>query len=271
MNALSESTLFAAAALVGARVLGIFLAAPFFRGRGMPWRLKIGVLGLLSICLLSSPVVAKSLFDSAPELLPRLTRVVDGWLLLATETLVGMILGWSTLVVLAIVRAAANIISQQAGFSAAAIADPQGAGTDTTLRFFFDGLTVFLFLALDLHHSLIRALVDSYASVPPGSLSLSTLPALLEPLLLNVGQGLIAGAFVLAFPVCLALGIVSLGQGILGRILPEAEVFTLGLPVRVFVAIVVIVVGLPAMSGYVRLLLEGAIADGAVVLRGMGG
>ncbi len=271
MSVVNESTFFAAAVVVGARVFGIFLAAPFFRGRGIPWRLKLGVLGLLSVCLLSSPAVTTPLLEDAPALLSRLSRVVDGWLLLVSEMLVGVILGWSILVVLAIVRAAAGLISQQAGFSAAAIADPQGSTTDRTLQLFFDALTVFLFLALELHHGLIRALIDSYTFVPAGSFSPATLPALLRSLVLEVGADLMAGAFVLAFPVCLALGVVSLAQGLLGRVLPEAELFTLGLPVRAFVSIVGIVVGLPAMSGYVRLLLEGAIADGVTVLRGIGG
>jgi flagellar biosynthetic protein FliR len=258
----SASTLTAVALLAGARAAGLFLAAPFFSSRVIPWRFKLGLAGVLALALVLSPGVQSALFARADELLPRLARPVDGWLLIASEVFLGAVLGWTGLLVLGAVVAAAHLIAQQAGFSAAAIADPHGEASEAALAVFFEALAVVLFLALGLHHSLIRAVVASYSVAPPGTLSASTISAVFADLALAAGRDLVMSAFVLALPLGVALGLVSLVQGILGRILPEAELFTLGLPIRAAVALAVLAVGLPAAAEHLRLLLEGAVADG---------
>ena len=152
----SQSAIFAAAALVGARIAGLFLVAPFFRSSLFPWRLKLGVIGLLTVTALSSPAVSTSLFERASELQLRLAPSLGAWLLLAGEAIIGIVIAWSAFLVLGAVRGAASLISQQAGLSAAAIADPQGAAEESALPFFHAALTVFIFISLDLHLSMIR-------------------------------------------------------------------------------------------------------------------
>jgi len=257
-------------ALVAARVLGLVAAAPLFSSRLLPWRLKLGVVVVLALAVASSPAVNGGIVERSGELALRVADPMGAVILFGTELLAGIGIAAGAFIVLAAAHAAAQMITQQSGLCAAAIADPQGEGEETPLPFFQTSLTVLLFLAADLHHVLIRALATSYEAVPIGGVDAGALPTAFAEIALGVGPLLFASALTLALPVFLALGLVSLAQGLLGRVLPEAELFTLGLPLRAFVAIAVVVIAMPAMSDYLRILLEGATADGVAVLHGLG-
>jgi flagellar biosynthetic protein FliR len=170
-----------------------------------------------------------------------------------------MALGWSVLLVLACVKGAADLIAQQTGLSANLIVDPQAPGGGSPVSFLYHGLAVYLLLALNLHHSLIRSVLKSFTWVPPGSLSGEAVPVVLGRLALEIGGDLFFAALVLALPLLLAMALVSMAQGVLGRALPQAELFTLGLPVRLLVGLAVLYASLPVSLRYVGGMLRSAV------------
>ena len=129
LEQLSLKALPPAALLVGCRLLGLFIAAPFFRSRMLPWRLKIAVVAVLSLGVLVSPTLQESMAGLPAGVIENLGNPAHGWLIIAGEVLVGIALGWSVLFVLACVQGAAGLIAQQTGLSANLIVDPQSPGT----------------------------------------------------------------------------------------------------------------------------------------------
>ena len=182
-----------------------------------------------------------------------------GWLLIGGELLIGAVLGWSVLVVLACVQGAADLIAQQTGFTANLIADPQSQGGGSSLGIFYHGLAIYLLLSLNLHHSLVRSVLNSFTWVPPGSLSGEAVPMVLGRLAMEIGGDLFFAAMVLALPLLLAMALVTMAQGALGRALPQAELFTLGLPVRLLVGLAVLYASLPVSLRYVGGMLRSAV------------
>ena len=251
-----------AAILVGSRLVGLFIPAPFFRSGMLPWRLKIAVVAVLSLGVVVSPVLRETLAGVEEGVLESLRDPSRCWLILAGELLVGVALGWSVLVVLACAQGAADLISQQAGLTARLIADPQSGGGGSPLGIFYHGLAVYLLLALNLHHSLIRSVLESFSWVPPGSLTAASVPIVLGRLGLEVGGELFLAALVLALPILLSLALVTLAQAALGRALPQAELFTLGLPVRLLVGMAALYASLPVSVRYVGGMLRSAVRDG---------
>lgn len=260
-----------ATVLVACRLLGLFIPAPFFRSRMLPWRLKFAVVAVLSLGVVFSPALRQSLAGVEQSVLQGLSDPSQAWVLLGGELLVGMALGWSVLVVLACVQGAAGLISQQAGLTARLIADPQSGGGSSPLGIFYHGLAVYLLLALNLHHSLIRSVLDSFSWVPPGSLSAASVPVVLGRLGLEIGMELFLAAMVLALPVLLALALVTLAQAALGRAMPQAELFTLGLPVRLLVGLSALYASLPVSVRYVGGALRSAISGGESFLSSWSG
>ena len=260
-----------AAVLVGCRLLGLFISAPFFRSRLLPWRLKIAVVAVLSMGVLLSPVPQESLMGLEEGVLEDLRDPARGWLLIGGELLIGAVLGWSVLVVLACVQGAADLIAQQTGFTANLIADPQSQGGGSSLGIFYHGLAIYLLLSLNLHHSLIGSVLKSFSWVPPGSLSAASVAQMLSRLALEIGSDLFVAAMVLALPVLLAMALVSMVQAALGRALPQAELFTLGLPVRLLVGLMVLYASLPVSMRYVGEMLRSAVRGGDGFLSGWSG
>ena len=128
------------------------------------------------------------------------------------------------------------------------------------MSFLYHGLAVYLLLALNLHHSLIRSVLKSFTWVQPGSLSAEAVPVVLGRLALEIGADLFFAALVLALPLLLAMALVSMAQAALGRALPQAELFTLGLPVRLLVGLAVLFAALPVSLRYVGGMLRSAVS-----------
>ena len=259
------------AILVGCRLLGLFIPAPFFRSGMLPWRLKIAVVAVLSLGVVVSPMLQESLAGVEEGVLEGLRDPSRCWLILAGELLGGVARGWSVLVVLACAQGAADLISQQAGLTARLIADPQSGGGSSPLGIFYHGLAVYLLLALTLHHCLIRSVLESFSWVPPGSLTVASVPIALGRLGLEVGGELFLAALVLALPILLSLALVTLAQAALGRALPQAELFTLGLPVRLLVGMAALYASLPVSVRYVGGMLRSAVRDGEGLLSSWSG
>lgn len=259
LKQLAEGSLPPALILVACRLLGLFIPAPFFRSRMLPWRLKVAVVAVLSLGVIVSPAFQESMVGLPAGVIEQLGDPSQGWLLIAGELLVGMALGWSVLLVLACVKGAADLIAQQTGLSANLIVDPQAPGGGSPVSFLYHGLAVYLLLALNLHHSLVRSVQNSFTWVPPGSLSGEAVPMVLGRLALEIGGDLFFAALVLALPLLLAMALVSMAQAALGRALPQAELFTLGLPVRLLVGLAVLYASLPVSLRYVGGMLRSAV------------
>lgn len=262
---------FAAWVVVTMRLAGLCLVAPFFHQGVLPVRLRLGVVGVVSACVVLAAPLRSELQSAADQLPAQLSGPMDGWILLGSEFLLGAALGWGCLLVLGAVRGSCSLICQQIGLSVGETVDPLRDSEEGTLSRFYTLLAVCVFLLLDLHHTLIRAVTESFVWVPPGTMRLELVPTVLGRLALEVGPDLFLAAVTLALPVLLAMLLVSMVHGLLGRALPQAELLILGLPVRLFVGGVVLVVGLPASVGLVHLLFERASSDGRELLRVFGG
>ncbi len=260
LEQISAGSLPPAMILVGCRLLGLFIPAPFFRSRMLPWRLKVAVVAVLSLGVIVSPAFQQSMVGLPEGVIEKLGDPAQGWLLLCGELLVGMALGWSVLLVLACVKGAADLIAQQTGLSANLIVNSQAHGAGSPVSFLYHGLAVYLLLALNLHHSLVRSVLKSFTWVPPGSLSGEAVPVVLGRLALEIGGDLFFAALVLALPLLLAMALVSVAQAALGRALPQAELFTLGLPVRLLVGLAVLYASLPVSLRYVGGMLRSAVS-----------
>ncbi|MCZ6793030.1 MAG: flagellar biosynthetic protein FliR [Planctomycetota bacterium] len=260
-----------AAVLAACRLAGLVFVAPFLPAGVLSIRLKLAVVGALSLCVVLSEPVHRTLALSgdAPSVLAR--PGLQGWLLVFSEILLGAALGWMVLLVLGAVRGSCRLISEQVGISTAAVVDPLRGAEDDVLARFYSSLAVLVLLSAGLHLTLVETLVESFSWIPPGSLEPADVPRLVWRLALENGVDVVGAALTLALPAILAMLFVSLAQGILGRMLPEAELLVLGLPLRVLIGLGVLAASVPASAAFCRFLLESAVRDGREILRTLGG
>lgn len=259
-NAPSEAT----ALLAAARIAGVLLAAPFFGSRLLPLRLRIGWALALGVSLMGAGglVLPAAGLSSLLSLAPHF----------AGELCLGALMGAASLFVLAALRGAAVLVSQQSGLSFAAVLQTDAGDSGDALRSLYAGVGLLTFLGLGLDRSTLRMVADSFQAVPAGAtLGGDAVWWAAAGVARSAGHYLFEAAALLVLPLlALFLGL-SLLQGLLSRAAPELDAFALGLPLRVVAGLGAMVLVLPATSRVLGRLLEASIGEGMQVVERLTG
>jgi flagellar biosynthesis protein FliR len=221
-----------AAALVFSRAAGIAWTAPALGTPGLEGRFRLILAALLAFVLAPAVVTMGAALDLA---LPALGAAC------VVEVIVGAALGWSSGLFIAGARQAGELVSLQAGFSAAALFDPEVGDELSALGCLYGLVALAVFLALDGPVSLVRGVVESYHVIPPGLGTISE--ATVGLAFGRVGEAL-ALALCAAAPVALAQSLASVGLGLIGRAAPSLPLVALSIPVRAWLGLVLVFLSL---------------------------
>lgn len=158
--------------------------------------------------------------------------------LLVFEAVTGIFMGTVARVLISALDTAGMVVSLQSGLSNAQIFNPvagsQGSVTGALLA--VSG-TVLLF-ASDMHHMLITSLLKSYALFPAGVVPSSG--GMAEVMSRTVSSAFGLGVQ-LAFPFVVIGLVVYTAFGLVGRLLPQIQIFFLALPVQIVISMVTLV------------------------------
>jgi flagellar biosynthetic protein FliR len=217
--------------LVLARVAGLVLAAPVFGHLLVPVRVRVGIVALLAAVLATAlPPVP------APATMSALALAVG------IESIVGVLLGLVAQFVLVGVQLGGQLAGTQMGFGMASLIDPGSSAHVTIVSEWQQLVALAVFLALDVHHLLIRALLASFRSTPPGAAVLSA--GGVQVLLALAGDVFATGVRIAA-PVIVVLVLANLALGVLARTIPQLNVFVVGFPLNVGVGLMALGISLP--------------------------
>lgn len=223
-------------ALVFCRVGGLFLIAPLFSRRGVPLRARVMLAAAISICLL--PVVP------APTSAGDAAVVAAG---MAGELAIGVAIGLLARLLLTAFQLAGEIIAFQMGFALAASFDPESEATEPVISSIHLSLVTLLFLVLDGHHLLVRAVAASFETFPIGAGIASE--TLARGLLASASEMYETGARVAA-PVAGLLLLLNAMIGFVNRITPQLSIFNIGFPITVVGGMIGLVVVLPRLAAF---------------------
>jgi flagellar biosynthetic protein FliR len=168
--------------------------------------------------------------------------------LVVHELVVGLILGGIMRLITMAAAIAGSVIAFQAGLSVAQTADPtQGGVQGAVIGNFLGMLGVALIFATNLHHVALYAIRDSYEIFSPT-----------DPLMFGdaaeMALNSAAGAFIVGVQMSapfIVLGLVFyLGMGILGRMMPQLQVFFVAMPVTIIAGMVLLALLLTMMMGW---------------------
>lgn len=218
------------------RVAGILAAVPAIGARAVPIRVRIGlVLGLSALLI---PIVADRI--RLPDFsLPSILSL--GF----TEFLIGTAMGLCIRFVFVAFEIAGEVISLQMGLSIISVLDPM-AGTQVPLLSNFMGLLASLiYFAIDGHHVVLEALVQSFQLVPPLDVHLS---GAVGEAVLKKALGMFVLALTVASPVMTALFISTFAMGMLGRTLPQLNVMMSNVPVSIGVGLLALGLSMPLLG-----------------------
>lgn len=217
------------------RVLGLFTAAPILSMRSIPRRVRVGLAILV--------VVAAQ--PSLPEMPAVSINSSEALMVALQQVLIGLTVGFAARVIFAAIEFAGEIIGLQMGLNFASFFDPMSGGQATSVSRFYGTCAAWLFVVMNGHLMITAAVLQSF----------QTFPVSAEPLgFLRVLQPQVWGAEVfrlglwVSLPIVAMLTLVNMVMGLIARVAPQMNIFSVGFPVSIGVGITGLWLTLPMMQ-----------------------
>ena len=223
--------------LVFARVGAMVMLLPGFGETNIPARVKLSIALLLTLIILP-------LHRNAYHV--DVTSISSLGVLMVHELIIGVVLGATARVTLSALSVAGSVIAQQLGLGFVTAVDPTQGQQGQIIGNFLTILGLTLLFATDSHYLVIAALSESYRIFSPGELMPTG----------DVAK-LATTAFAAAFKIGLQLSapflvfglVFNIGLGILARLMPQMQVYFVGVPLSIMIGFVIFAVVLAAMMG----------------------
>ncbi len=220
--------------LLSARHSAFFVMVPGFSMRSMPVLVRIALAVGISVAIIPPGSAALSVVAADHTF----------FLALGKEILVGGLAGFGVMLVFAGFQAAGALVGMQLGLGLPAILNPQFQAQDTTLESFNNLVAIFVFLAINAHHSVLAALAGLNQAIPIDSFVLAA-PS--RNALVDLGGQFFATALRVAFPVMAAMLLADVALGLVARLSPQIQAFFIGIPAKVGLGMLVLVLTFPGM------------------------
>jgi len=218
--------------LVLMRISGIIAVAPPFAAATVP----VAVRALLALALTLIVVPAVPAWTGAGPW--------DFAAAAAGGLAMGLAMGLIILLLLLAIQGAGELIDLEMGFGLVNVIDPAFGRPVPLVGNFLYFLALVVFLAVDGHLLVLRALLDSFQAIPPGGGRWE------GPVLAAVARQfawVIVTAVRIALPVVGVLFLTTAALGVLARTMPQLNVFMVGLALKIALGLAVIALVLPAL------------------------
>jgi flagellar biosynthetic protein FliR len=223
-------TLAATFMLVFARIGTMVMLLPGLGEMTMPVRVRLTVALVLSAMFL--PLHRNAYTIDLKEFGPVL-------FMLGHEIVIGAILGLVARLSISALQVAGAVIAQQMGLGFVTAIDPAQGQQNVIVGNFLAMLGLTLIFATDLHYLVIAALNDSYRIFAPGA-------AIMVGDVAKLMTDTVAGAFKVGIQLSapfLIFGLLfNLGLGVLSRLMPQMQVFFVGLPLSILLGFLILLV-----------------------------
>jgi flagellar biosynthetic protein FliR len=227
----------AAFLLVFARAGTMVMLLPGLGELSVPPRLRLTIALMLAAILLP-------LHRSAYHI--DLTAIGPVLLMFAQEILVGAVLGLTAKLTISALEVAGSVVAQQLGLGFVTAVDPTQNEQGVIVGNFLALLGVTLIFATDLHHLIIAALDDSYTLFRPGEVpvvgDIAALVTKTTASAFRIGVELSAPFLVFGL-------LFNIGLGVLSRLMPQMQVFFVGLPLSILIGLFIFVLVMGTMMG----------------------
>jgi flagellar biosynthetic protein FliR len=233
--------------LVIARIAPLFLIAPLFSSKMIPGRVR--GLAAVGLAVGMAPMALKG--HHIPLDVMSLTALA------VKELLVGLAFSYAIAALFAAVSAAGSLMDTLIGFSFGALVDPITGNNASVLSQAYSLVGVAIFIAIGGDSWVIQGLNHTYELVPLVDYpQLGSMVAGVQ----TAFAGIFVAAVELAAPVMIAVIITDAAFGVVARVVPQLNVFSVGFPAKVTIGLLVLGVSLPFAAGWISDQLQQSVA-----------
>ncbi len=221
--------------LMSIRMGILFYATPFDTMGRLPAQLRV-YLGLMMA------VVLVNALSITPAYLP--SSIVELGLMGLREVMLGLVMAFGFYCAMASIMVAGKLIDFQAGFGAAQILNPATNANSPLMGTVLSLLTVMIFFLSDAYLLAFKGIAYSLQIVPPGAgLAHFVLTDIVKQFSVVYVYGVIIAA-----PVIGVLMLLDTGIAVMGRTMPQMNVYFLFLPLKIGVALILTAASLRYLS-----------------------
>lgn len=229
--------------LVLIRISGLLVAAPLFSNSMINAKVKVFfsfALAALLTSLLSASAHKATALD---------------WIgAAACEFGVGLILGFGARIAFSAASMAGELMGLQMGIGQAALYDPNSEQQVSPLEQFYSAAFLGVFIAIDGHHHILRALKESFVLLPIERTSTFHIP--IDVLIVQTTRMLACGCR-MAAPVVAPLLLLSIAVALVSRAYPQMSVYSLSYGVSILAGMFLLAASVPGM----RIMAEETVRD----------
>ena len=207
------------------RVGALIMFFPILGSPQVPGRIKIGLILFISIAVF--PVVRATPMHDPRSLFELVVN-------LFSEITIGLAVAYTARLIFTAVQIAGTVVDFQMGFGVVNVIDPQTETQVSVTAQFQNILAILFFLALDAHHIIIGAIVESFFLINPFQINFSTFT---PEIILLLFKATFVTAVKIAAPIMAILFFISVGLGLVARTVPQMNVFIVGFPLQIGVGL----------------------------------
>lgn len=225
------------------RILAVFSSAPVFSSPAFPIPARIGFAFIMS-------VVAQAGLPEFPVFDLNSSQVLG---VVIQQVGIGLAIGFTVRIFFAAFELAGELIGLQMGLGMAAFYDATSGSTVNAVSRFYANLASLLLIVLNGHLAILAAIHRSFETFP---VTQNFLDALKLMKLYVLGGEIFTQALWMAAPVLGLLLFVNIVLGIISRIAPQLNIFSIGFPITLFVGLAGLLVSIPFVDQLVIRILE---------------
>lgn len=216
--------------LVFVRITSFIFVCPFFGGRQSPNLVKIGFGLLLSILI----------YGAVPVVPPDYHTLIGYTVIVLKEVMAGFLLGYAVQLSTLIVNFAGTIVDMQIGLSMVNLFDPNTNEQSTITGTFYSQVLTMMLILSGMYHFILKALADSFTLIPVNGVVINS-DRMLNAVTAFLRDYIVIG-FRIALPIFIITFIANVVLGILAKVSPQMNMFSVGIQIKILAGLCVLYV-----------------------------
>lgn len=223
--------------LILVRMIGMFVAAPFFSSGVIPIRIRAVFAVYIAACIF--PMVVNHIAE-VPE------NMISYAILIGSEALIGILIGFLLSIIFVAFQLAARFFSFQMALGIAQVIDPISQVGISLVGQLWTVMGIMIFIAINGPHMLIMATFESYKTAQVFEIIQDSRTVFIA--LADSMGAMFLVALKLAFPILITLFILSVTLGLLAKAAPQMNIFMLGFPIQIGVGFLIMIAVIGAIA-----------------------
>jgi flagellar biosynthetic protein FliR len=215
------------------RTSGLMISAPIFQSRVIQGRVK--VLFAMALALVVAPYIRSDLDLNSFSTMMAIVTLIQ-------ELLVGLIMGFMVNMAFYAVQIAGYFADTSMGFGIVNVIDPNTGTQMPVMGQFNYILATMIFLAMNGHHTMIRALIQSYEVIKPGMFFIKKEAV---GIFVNAFANMFYLGFKIGLPIMGAVFLTDVALGIISKLVPQVNVFVIGFSVKIILGFILLIFFIP--------------------------